>query len=41
MAQIVLGIGTSHTPMLLAEDETLPRFLETVRQWQQQTGVPR
>jgi hypothetical protein len=29
MAQIVLGIGTSHTPMLLADDETLPRFLET------------
>src|SRR3981081_2591631 len=29
MAKIVLGIGTSHTPMLLASDETLPRFLET------------
>jgi hypothetical protein len=29
MATIVLGIGTSHTPMLLASDETLPRFLET------------
>lgn len=29
MARIVLGMGTSHTPMLLASDETLPRFLET------------
>ena len=29
MARIVLGIGTSHTPMLLANDATLPRFLET------------
>jgi 3-O-methylgallate 3,4-dioxygenase len=29
MAKIVLGIGTSHTPMLLASDETLPHFLET------------
>jgi 3-O-methylgallate 3,4-dioxygenase len=29
MAEIVLGLGTSHTPMLLASDETLPRFLET------------
>jgi 3-O-methylgallate 3,4-dioxygenase len=29
MAKIVLGLGTSHTPMLLAADETLPRFLET------------
>ncbi len=29
MAKIVLGIGTSHTPMLLASDETLPRFVET------------
>jgi len=29
MATIVLGLGTSHTPMLLASDETLPRFLET------------
>jgi hypothetical protein len=29
MAKIVLGLGTSHTPMLLATDETLPRFLET------------
>ena len=28
---IVLGLGTSHTPMLLASDETLPRFLETDR----------
>ena len=26
MAKIVLGMGTSHTPMLLASDETLPRF---------------
>src|SRR5229473_1131385 len=31
MARIVLGLGTSHTPMLLAADETLPRFLETDR----------
>jgi 3-O-methylgallate 3,4-dioxygenase len=29
MARIVLGLGTSHTPMLLASDETLPRFRET------------
>jgi len=29
MAKIVLGLGSSHTPMLLASDETLPRFLET------------
>ena len=26
MAKIVLGLGSSHTPMLLASDETLPRF---------------
>jgi aromatic ring-opening dioxygenase catalytic subunit (LigB family) len=32
MARIVLGLGTSHTPMLLASDETLPRFLETDRE---------
>jgi len=31
MARIVLGLGTSHTPMLLAADETLPRFVETDR----------
>jgi len=29
MARIVLGLGSSHTPMLLAADETLPRFEET------------
>ena len=29
MARIVLGLGSSHTPMLLASDETLPLFLET------------
>jgi len=29
MAKLVFGAGTSHTPMLLASDETLPRFLET------------
>jgi 3-O-methylgallate 3,4-dioxygenase len=29
MATIVFGAGTSHTPMLLASDDTLPRFLET------------
>ena len=29
MARIVLGLGTSHTPMLLASDETLERFIET------------
>ena len=29
MAKIVLGLGSSHTPMLLAADETLPRFAET------------
>src|SRR5258705_5415444 len=29
MAKIVLGLGTSHTPMLLASDETLRRFQET------------
>ena len=31
MARIVLGLGTSHTPMLLASDETLERFVETDR----------
>lgn len=31
MAKIVLGLGTSHTPMLLASDETLQRFIETDR----------
>lgn len=31
MARIVLGLGTSHTPMLLATDETLTRFIETDR----------
>ncbi|MEA2990805.1 MAG: hypothetical protein QOG83_3516 [Alphaproteobacteria bacterium] len=31
MARIVLGLGTSHTPMLLASDETLQRFVETDR----------
>jgi aromatic ring-opening dioxygenase catalytic subunit (LigB family) len=29
MAKIVLGLGSSHTPMLLASDETLLRFVET------------
>src|SRR5262245_25865484 len=29
MANIVLGLGTSHTPMLLADDATLERFVET------------
>jgi hypothetical protein len=29
MAKIVFAAGTSHTPMLLATDETLPRFVET------------
>jgi hypothetical protein len=29
VAKIVLGLGTSHTPMLLASDETLLRFVET------------
>jgi Catalytic LigB subunit of aromatic ring-opening dioxygenase len=29
MAKIVFAAGTSHTPMLLASDETLPRFVET------------
>src|SRR5436190_15772111 len=29
MARIVFGMGTSHTPMLLAADETLSRFQET------------
>jgi 3-O-methylgallate 3,4-dioxygenase len=31
MAKIVVGLGTSHTPMLLASDETLRRFEETDR----------
>jgi hypothetical protein len=31
MARLVFGAGTSHTPMLLASDETLPRFQETDR----------
>src|SRR3984893_16922855 len=29
MAKIVFAAATSHTPMLLADDETLPRFVET------------
>src|SRR5258708_15373168 len=29
MAKMVFAAGTSHTPMLLAADETLPRFVET------------
>ncbi len=29
MAEITFAAGTSHTPMLLASDETLPRFQET------------
>src|ERR1700749_3045762 len=29
MAKVVFAAGTSHTPMLLASDETLPRFAET------------
>jgi len=29
MAKLVFAAGTSHTPMLLAADETLPRFVET------------
>jgi catalytic LigB subunit of aromatic ring-opening dioxygenase len=29
MANITFAAGTSHTPMLLASDETLPRFQET------------
>jgi len=29
MAKIVFAAGTSHTPMLLAADDTLPRFAET------------
>jgi aromatic ring-opening dioxygenase catalytic subunit (LigB family) len=29
MAKIALGLGSSHTPMLLASDETLLRFVET------------
>jgi 3-O-methylgallate 3,4-dioxygenase len=29
MTRIVLGLGTSHTPMLLASDQTLERFIET------------
>src|SRR5712671_5293910 len=29
MAKMVFAAGTSHTPMLLASDETLPRFVET------------
>ncbi|MCC6887006.1 MAG: extradiol ring-cleavage dioxygenase [Hyphomicrobiales bacterium] len=31
MARIVLGLGTSHTPMLFASDSTLERFIETDR----------
>jgi Catalytic LigB subunit of aromatic ring-opening dioxygenase len=29
MAKIIFAAGTSHTPMLLAADQTLPRFAET------------
>jgi hypothetical protein len=32
MAQIVLGIGTSHTPMVNAGADDLPRFIELDRQ---------
>ncbi len=32
MAKIVFAGATSHTPMLLASDDTLPRFIETDRQ---------
>ena len=37
MAKIVLGLGTSHTPMLLASDETLTRFivLSKEKKWAQ------
>src|SRR5258706_16342286 len=31
MARIVLGLGTSHTPMLLPDDEPLQVFIETDR----------
>jgi hypothetical protein len=31
MAHIVFAAGTSHTPMLLASDQILPRFVETDR----------
>ena len=31
MAKIVFAAGTSHTPMLLASDETLPRFARPTR----------
>src|SRR6202163_3271873 len=31
MAKLTFAAGTSHTPMLLAADETLPRFAETDR----------
>src|SRR5262245_5054192 len=29
MARMIFAAATSHTPMLLASDETLPRFVET------------
>jgi hypothetical protein len=32
MARVTFGAGTSHTPMLLASDAVLPRFVETDRQ---------
>ena len=43
MAEIVLGIGTSHTPMLNVPAEDWPRFIERdwVRDFLDKEGGPR
>jgi len=42
MARIVLGIGTSHTPMLMAPAEDWPRFIDRdgVREFLDKDGQP-
>ena len=40
MAKIVFGAGNSHTPMLLASDETLPRFSRPTEEQAPRQGGP-
>src|SRR5437879_2785195 len=42
MAKLVLGIGTSHTPMLMAPAEDWPRFIDRdgVREFLDKEGQP-
>jgi hypothetical protein len=42
MAKLVLGIGTSHTPMLMAPAEDWPRFIDRdgVREFLDKEGKP-